>query len=655
MRRDPAQRPARRRAGSARPSRRSLAYLVGNEIPPDIVRWYGPERVAALPARARRRGRRRVDARRARRATRTSRRPSTSTTDFLDFVASTSTCTARTDFRRYLAPAAQHRGRPAARPDRVRHRLDPRRARTQAATLSWQVRAGVRDRAPPAPVVFSWTDDWFTGGHQIADWAFGLVDARAPAEAGVPRRAARSTRRRCRRRSRVPARSRSSICAYNAERTMDACLASLARCATRTTRSSSSTTARPTRTLAITERVRRRPAALHAHQPGEQGPVASRATSASRGATGEIVAYTDSDCVADPGLAALPRLQVSCAAASSRSAGRTSRRPRTALVAAVRRRRRRAGRRTCCSTTRSPSTSPAATWRSEARRCEEVGGFEPIFARRGRRRRPLLAAAEPRARDRLQPGGDGLALPAQHREGLPQAAARLRQGGGAALLQASVPLQPARPVALARPHLRRPHDARLARAGRSSTSARSGAASSRRCTSRRRRCFATCRSRSSGTPSAALLCLRRSLRGGPGVARPRCRSLISLGRAAIGAAHRRPRRPALRRLAGARAGRAAHLPRPARARLAALPLARARAHRRRAHRLPRRRAAAAHRLARARVLACATGASDGHEKEALLDGVMEFLCRASTSSRAIRAGADWDLEIYRGIWSQGAA
>src|SRR5204862_7203521 len=24
--------------------------------------------------------------------------------------------------------------------------------------------------------VFSWTDDWFTGGHQIKDWAFGLTD-----------------------------------------------------------------------------------------------------------------------------------------------------------------------------------------------------------------------------------------------------------------------------------------------------------------------------------------------------------------------------------------------------------------------------------------------------------------------------------------------
>src|SRR6185369_13912075 len=25
--------------------------------------------------------------------------------------------------------------------------------------------------------VFSWTDDWFTGGHKIEDWAFGITHA----------------------------------------------------------------------------------------------------------------------------------------------------------------------------------------------------------------------------------------------------------------------------------------------------------------------------------------------------------------------------------------------------------------------------------------------------------------------------------------------
>ena len=29
----------------------------------------------------------------------------------------------------------------------------------------------------PATYVFSWTDDWHTGGHPIEDWAFGITDA----------------------------------------------------------------------------------------------------------------------------------------------------------------------------------------------------------------------------------------------------------------------------------------------------------------------------------------------------------------------------------------------------------------------------------------------------------------------------------------------
>ena len=45
----------------------------------------------------------------------------------------------------------------------------------QAATLSWQVRAALETGAA-GRVVFSCTDEWFTGGHECEDWAFGLVD-----------------------------------------------------------------------------------------------------------------------------------------------------------------------------------------------------------------------------------------------------------------------------------------------------------------------------------------------------------------------------------------------------------------------------------------------------------------------------------------------
>ena len=34
-------------------------------------------------------------------------------------------------------------------------------------------------------ILFTWTDEWFTGGQEITDWAFGTRHARAQAEEGV--------------------------------------------------------------------------------------------------------------------------------------------------------------------------------------------------------------------------------------------------------------------------------------------------------------------------------------------------------------------------------------------------------------------------------------------------------------------------------------
>ena len=45
----------------------------------------------------------------------------------------------------------------------------------QARILSWQVRTAF-EMGVAGTFVFAWTDEWFTGGHLIEDWAFGLVD-----------------------------------------------------------------------------------------------------------------------------------------------------------------------------------------------------------------------------------------------------------------------------------------------------------------------------------------------------------------------------------------------------------------------------------------------------------------------------------------------
>ncbi len=49
-------------------------------------------------------------------------------------------------------------------------------AEHQAETLAWQVRTAF-ELGVAGTCVFAWTDEWFTGGHLIEDWAFGLVDA----------------------------------------------------------------------------------------------------------------------------------------------------------------------------------------------------------------------------------------------------------------------------------------------------------------------------------------------------------------------------------------------------------------------------------------------------------------------------------------------
>ncbi len=241
-------------------------------------------------------------------------------------------------------------------------------------------------------------------------------------------------------------------------------------------------------------------------------------------------------------LAELPRLQVRTrrlrgGGRAELSAARGQRR------AGVRRGVAGRARRTCCSTTRSPSTSRAATWRSPSKRCSRVGGFEPIFAAAGDDVDLCWRLQNKGLRDRLQPRRHGLALPPQHGARLPEATARLRQSGGVALFQASLSLQHARPIALARAHLRRPHGVDLLAPADHLLRAPSAAGSSRRCTSRRRRCSRTCRSRSSGTLASLFLLIAALARRQVPLAR--ARAARDHARIVAGERHARQHRPAL--------------------------------------------------------------------------------------------------------------
>src|SRR5579884_3285846 len=279
-----------------------FGFLVGNEIPPDVVRWYGPERIRrflrVLVEEVRQQAPQALVS--------YANFPSTEYLDvqeFTDFLAFNVYLHREADFRRYISRLHNlAEDRPLVLTefgvDSIREGRD-----AQAEYLSWMVRAAF-EGGVAGTFVFSWTDDWFTGGAQIADWAFGLVDAARkpkPAFAAVRARYTEPLPPRLERPPRVSV----VVCAYNAERTMDACLASLRTLNYPDYEVIVVNDGSTDRTLEIAERH------AEAYRADPRGPRLVIISQENRGlsvarnvgaeaATGEIVAYTDSDCVADP-------------------------------------------------------------------------------------------------------------------------------------------------------------------------------------------------------------------------------------------------------------------------------------------------------------------------------------------------------------------
>jgi glycosyltransferase involved in cell wall biosynthesis len=276
---------------ACRGHRALFAYLVGNEIPPDMIRWHGVEAV-------RRFLRRLVDTVKAAHPGALvgyANYPSTEylTVDFTDFLCFNVYLHDEAAFRRYVARLHNLAvDRPLVLTE---FGVDSFRqgAPEQQRILSWQLRAAFETGAA-GTFVFAWTDEWFTGGHAIEDWAFGLVDRERrpkPALAAVGRIYKAPLPPPLERHPRVSI----VVCAYNAERTMEACLASLASLDYPDYEVIVVNDGSRDRTLEISQR--------HAFcrivsQPNKGLSVARNV--GAEAATGEIVAYTDSDCVADP-------------------------------------------------------------------------------------------------------------------------------------------------------------------------------------------------------------------------------------------------------------------------------------------------------------------------------------------------------------------
>jgi GT2 family glycosyltransferase len=176
--------------------------------------------------------------------------------------------------------------------DTIRHTQDE-----QAEMLGWHIDSVVKCGLA-GTIFFTWTDEWFTGGQEITDWAFGLVtrerepkksffllrDKLGQDNAALPHRP-------------LPSYPFVSIivCSYNGAKTLAACLESLGRIDYPNYEvilvDDGSTD--DTREIAA-----RFPDVRYVYQTNH-GLSHARNHGAAI-AKGEIFAYTDSDCMADP-------------------------------------------------------------------------------------------------------------------------------------------------------------------------------------------------------------------------------------------------------------------------------------------------------------------------------------------------------------------
>jgi glycosyltransferase involved in cell wall biosynthesis len=268
-----------------------FAYLIGNEIPPDMVRWHGADRVRGFLKEL-------VAAVKQEHPgclVSYANFPSTEylTIDFTDFLCFNVYLHNEGAFRRYIARLHNLAvDRPLVLTE---FGVDSMREgpEEQKHILGWQVRTAF-EMGVGGTFVFAWTDEWFTGGHLIEDWLFGIVDRDRnpkPAFAAVAERYKGPLPPPLPRAPRVSV----VVCAYNAERTMDACLASLEKLNYPDYEVIVVNDGSKDRTLEISQRY----AYCRIISQENKGLSVARNVGA-EAATGEIVAYTDSDCIADP-------------------------------------------------------------------------------------------------------------------------------------------------------------------------------------------------------------------------------------------------------------------------------------------------------------------------------------------------------------------
>jgi O-antigen biosynthesis protein len=269
-----------------------LGYLVGNEIPASIVRWHGRRRVARFVERLRRAAKQEdPDA-----LVSYASFPSTEYLELpgLDFVSFNVYLEDAERLAAYLARLQNLAGeRPLVMSELG---LDSRRhgREAQARGLREQVRTSFAGGCAGS-FLFAWSDAWHTGGAEVTDWDFGLVDReRRPKPALAAARGAYAELP-LPSSGIAPPRISVVVCTYNGAATIGETLERLGRLDY------------PDReTIVVDDGSTDATAAIAAAHPGVRlVSTPNRGLSAARNtgleaATGEIVAYVDDDAYPDP-------------------------------------------------------------------------------------------------------------------------------------------------------------------------------------------------------------------------------------------------------------------------------------------------------------------------------------------------------------------